>query len=310
MVVAAKKQGSAVRPVEFYKIKQMQADGPKIDIATIAKALISSQNASDNSFVIPINNEILKVHPSMGDSLLAVMMTITRNKVPPGLIDDQGIHPIPVKPGQRVGEYCHLVFFKNNNTHYVGALMHQHSPTMAYLTDFLNAKWPALGHLRFELCVHPNLIDKLTQMEEARGVRMSVSAEMVPTLAQIDGDFAAAAKKGLSKGFQRVEMYWTLSRGGNADVGNWIDYFARKILLLPNAKEIFGKSKLKIYGKTEETNRSFIDLFAEKITVPKEVKHTTERGKIFDTEDSYRAIVEAYNEGKHIIRQAAYINDD
>lgn len=306
----AKAQSSAVRPIAFYKIEQMDANGPAISISAIESALTSSRQNNDYSFTLPVNNEILQVHPHPGTGNLGVMLTITRNKVPPALIDASSIHPIPVKPGERVGEYCHLMIFKMHNTHYVGALMHQHSPTMAYLTEFLSSKWPALGHLRFLLCVHPNLLDKLTQMQEARAIRMSVTAEMLPALAQIDGDFAAAAKKGLNKGFERVEMYWTLSRGSDGTIGDWIDNFARKAILTANAKEIFGKSKLKIYGTTDEYNRAFIDLFAERLTVSKEVIYTTAKGKLFDTDDSFRAITEAYNENKHQIRNAAYLNDD
>ncbi len=301
----AKKRKPADRTIEFFRVRQKVQDGPKVDIEKITKDLAAAQKSKNNSCTLKSNEEVMRAHVIAGQNQDGVLLTITRNKVPPGLVDDAGLTGIRVG-NKSVGEYCHLVFFKPN---FVGVAVHQHSPSMSNFSELLSARIPELGELVFDQCVNPNFFDRLNELKSVKGIRMTVTESTIEKLKTIDGDYAASLENILNNGFKSFQVYLTTGRGENANASNWIDKMVRKILKRKNAKDEFDALKLKLYGPTgDDMRRVMIDLFADKITKQKSIDYKIGE-KILDDESAFTAIVEAFNDRRILLKESISMGD-
>jgi hypothetical protein len=243
--MARKPKSETDRPIEFYRIVQKAQSGPKIDIKTIGDALKRIEKLDSNHCIIKANTETLRFHTTQGDNHVGLVLTITRNKLPPGAVSSKGLSAITLQEGQEIGEYSHLVFFK---PHYIGVCLHQHSPTMNNFSELLSNRLPELGEIEFQPCVNPNFFDRLNKLDEIRGIRMSVTPSVLTQLEEVDGDHAECYRQMLNNtGFRNFYVYMTVGKGDATGASGWADKFIRKILKRNDSKKDFEALKIKLY---------------------------------------------------------------
>lgn len=201
---------------------------------------------------------------------------------------------VPAAPNDSVAESIHVCFFDNQ---IVGGEFNFYGPRLAsrlgvYLTERGGAPPLALTPL-----VRQDAAARLDQLRDVRLFHLRIQPSFLESQPGLDNDivemFRAARRAGQPRDLEIVLRVTPYAR--DETLGGRVLQFAKDLAgragIRDNAKVFMAQGFNPVEGRLED-----VDLLQDKLFISAEIRRAGPRTRVLDTPDTYRAILQAYEE--------------
>lgn len=204
-------------------------------------------------------------------------------------------------------EAIHVVFFPDN---IVGCEYNHYRPRVSRLGGYMRAKSGKIEEsVAFRLLVRKDTLEQLNRLNEVRLFEMSVYPSFTESVRHVDRGLGDALSASASV-FEELKVAEVVLRPGNQGRISAL----RKSL--SSIRGLFSQdgfsenvTRLQIRGKCGDTGRvETIDLLKDQLVSTKTVVRLNDRGRALNPESAFSAVIEAYQDNKNDIEEAAGVS--
>jgi len=204
-------------------------------------------------------------------------------------------------------EAIHVVFFPNN---IVGCEYNHYGPRVSRLGDYMHTKSREIvQNAAFLHLVRKDAIEQLNRLGEIRLFEMSVRPSYIDSIRHVDRSLSDAFRANAAVVEQQEEIVQVIIR---PDTGRRTSALTR---LSSTVRRLFAQddfpisvNRLQIRGVCDDTNRvETIDLLKDQLVATKSIVRLNDRGRALNPESAFNAVIEAYEELRDEIEEAAGI---
>ena len=218
------------------------------------------------------------------------------------------ITDLNLDPDAGLLEAIHVVFFPDN---IVGCEYNHYGPRVSRLGNYMHIKSrKAVQDASFLHLVRKDTIEQLNRLDEIRLFEMSVRPSYIESVSHVDRSLADAFRANAAVVEQQEEIILVIIR---PDTERRASALARLLTTVRNlfVQDDFHSSvnRLQIRGTCSDTNRvETIDLLKNQLISTKSIVRLNDRGRALNPESAFDAIIEAHQELRNEIEDAAGVS--